>query len=69
MISADLPDRSALDYRARLSPWCIVQLSPDLKHTTVQRFRKRSAAEEYLKAVRQLNRDRIYQIVFDLEAN
>lgn len=55
-------------YRDQLSPWCIVQLLPDAQYTIVQKFRRRSDAEEYLKALRRLNRTLNYTIVFNIDA-
>ena len=52
-------------YRDALAPWCIVQHLPQMQHTVIARFRKRSDAEEYLKVVKRLNPAIAYEIMFD----
>jgi len=54
-----------MTYRDRLSPWCIIELLPNLQRSTLYRFRSRSAAEECLKVLRRFNFG-TYEIVFDI---
>ena len=62
-----------MSYRDRLSPWCIIQLLPQMQRfskgeatqTVVARFRKRNDAEAHLQALRRLNLTLQYEIVFD----
>lgn len=62
-----------MSYRDQLSPWCIIQLLPQMQRfskgeatpTVVARFRKRNDAEAHLQALRRLNPALQYEIVFD----
>ncbi|WAL61992.1 hypothetical protein [Thermocoleostomius sinensis] len=54
-----------MNYRDRLSPWCIIQLLPKMQRSVVARFRKRHDAEAHLRALRRLNPALHYEIVFD----
>ncbi|BAU11521.1 unknown protein [Leptolyngbya sp. NIES-3755] len=53
-----------MTYRDRLSPWCIIELLPNLQRSILYRFRSRSAAEECLKVLRRF-KSGYYEIVFD----
>lgn len=55
-----------MSYYDRLTPWCIVCCRPGAQTLIIQRFRKRSEAEEHLKILRRLSPDAVYEIVFDL---
>ncbi len=52
-------------YRDKLSPWCVVHQMPDLQHSVVVRFRRRSFAEEHLKVLQRMNPAHLYEIMFD----
>jgi hypothetical protein len=52
-------------YSVQLHPWCIVRFLPNLQRSIIQRFRKRTEAEEYLKALKRLLPETNHQIVFD----
>lgn len=54
-----------MSYRDRLSPWCIIQLLPQMQRSVVARFRKRNDAEAHLRALQRLNPSLPYEIVFD----
>jgi hypothetical protein len=59
-------DFAASRYRDRLQGWCIIQLLPNLQRVVVRRFRKRNDAEDHLKALRRLEPDAVFIILFDL---
>ena len=69
MIPASQPNRSgdiaASNYWQRLHPWCIIRLLPKMQRIVVQRFRYRSQAEDYLKALRRTFPNAIHEIIFD----
>ena len=70
MIPASQPngagDSSAVsNYWQRLHPWCIIRLLPKMQRIVVQRFRYRSQAEAYLKALRRTFPNATHEIVFD----
>lgn len=70
MIPAQSPmgsaDRFAAEnYWHQLHPWCVIRLMPNVQRIVVQRFRKRSQAEEYLKVVKRLVPTATHHIVFD----
>ena len=56
---------AGLIYRAQLCPWCIVRFLPNLQRSVIQRFCKRTEAEEYLKILKRLLPATNHQIVFD----
>ncbi len=55
-----------MNYCDRLSPWCIVQLFPDLQHREIIRFRRRNDAREHLQILQRLNREGHYEMIFDV---
>ncbi len=55
-----------MSYYDRLTPWCIIRCLPGAQTLIIQRFRKRTEAEEHLKILRRLSPDAVYEIVFDL---
>jgi hypothetical protein len=56
-----------MNYRNQLSPWVIYQLLPNCQRLLVERFRRRSEAEAYLKALQRLQSQAEFTIVFELE--
>lgn len=54
-------------YRARLNPWVIVRLLPNMQRTIVGRFRSRSDADGHLQCLRQLIPHASFVVVFDLQ--
>jgi hypothetical protein len=57
-----------MNYRNQLSPWVIYQLLPNCQRLLVERFRRRSEAEAYLKALQRLQSQAEFTIVFELES-
>lgn len=58
-----MPDPSS--YRSRLSPWCIIQHLPNMRHQIIARHRKRPDAEAQLRLLRQLSPSQTYELMFD----
>ena len=56
-------------YRARLNPWVIVRLLPNMQRTIVGRFRSRSDADGHLQCLRQLIPHASFVVVFDLQSD
>jgi hypothetical protein len=54
-----------MSYRDRLAPWCIFCLLPHAQRKLVARLRRRSDAEECLKALQRMNPDYDYVLIFD----
>ncbi|MGV0028623.1 hypothetical protein [Phormidesmis priestleyi] len=54
-----------MTYRNQLSPWCIIQKLPNLQNIAVVRLRRRPEVEDYLKALKRLNPQGDYEIIFD----
>ena len=54
-------------YQARLYPWAIARLLPNMQRTIVGRFRSRSDADGHLQCLRQLIPHASFVVVFDLE--
>jgi hypothetical protein len=52
------------NYRASIMPWCVVQLLPKMQRAIVARFRKRNDATAHLQALRRLNPQAIYEVIF-----
>ena len=50
----------------RHTPWCIICSLPNARTVIVQRFRRRSDAEEALRLLRRLQPGMYYGIVFDV---
>jgi hypothetical protein len=58
-------DRQSASYRERLSPWCIIRLLPEMQRIVVCRCRKRNDALDHVQALKRLNRQAIYEVIFD----
>lgn len=73
MIPVDPPSPTAANaiarfrhtYQQSLHPWCVVRQTPNLQNQIVARFRRRSHAEEYLRAAQRLQPTFTYVIIFD----
>jgi hypothetical protein len=52
-------------YRKQLSPWALYQHLPECRRVLVQRFRRRSEAEECLKVLQRKQPDADFKIVFE----
>ncbi len=65
MIPVEPSISAGFNCSVQLYPWCIVRFLPNLQRSVIQRFRKRSEAEEYLKALKRLLPEASHQIVFD----
>jgi hypothetical protein len=57
-------DLSRGSYRESIMSWCVVQLLPDAKRSIVARFRKRNDATAHCQALKRLQPDAIYEVVF-----
>lgn len=55
-----------MTYQQQLTPWVIHKFLPDLKQLTVSRFRRRTEAEAYLKALRQAQPNSKFELIFDV---
>jgi hypothetical protein len=65
MIPADRMTVAGSIYRARLFPWAVMRLLPNCQRSVLARFRKRNAAEEYVRSLHLVERDWVCEIVFD----
>lgn len=54
-----------MTYQQRLNPWVVNKLLPNLKQLTVSRFRRRNEAEAYLKAMKQMQPQSTFALLFD----
>lgn len=54
-----------MTYRNRLFPWCIVQQLPKMQRIVVCRCRSRNHAIEHRQVLHRLNRNAVYEVVFD----
>jgi hypothetical protein len=54
-------------YQARLYPWAIARLLPNMQRTIVGRFRSRSDADGHLQCLRQLIPQASFVVVFDCQ--
>lgn len=54
-----------MSYQQRLNPWVIHRLLPNLKQLTVNRFRRRTDAEAYLRVLRQVQPHAKFAITFE----
>jgi hypothetical protein len=61
----DLPQ--LMSYQDSLRPWVIYQLLPNCQRLTVDRFRHRSEADNYLQVLQRLQPQAEYAIVFEME--
>ncbi|MBF2029333.1 MAG: hypothetical protein NW224_03005 [Leptolyngbyaceae cyanobacterium bins.302] len=55
-----------MSYQQRLNPWVVNKLLPNLKQLTVSRFRRRNEAEAYLKALKQMQPQSHFALLFDV---
>jgi hypothetical protein len=55
--------------QARLYPWAIARLLPNMQRTIVGRFRSRSDADGHLPCLRQLIPHGSFVVVFDCQAD
>jgi hypothetical protein len=55
--------------QARLYPWAIARLLPNMQRTIVGRFRSRSDADGHLQCLRQLIPNASFVVVFDCQAD
>ena len=53
-----------MSYADRLRSWCIIRCLPNAQTITVARFRRRNDAEEYLKCLRTLMPDGVFELIF-----
>ena len=58
-----------MSYQHQLSPWVIHKLLPNLKQSTINRFRRRNDAEAYLKVLKQSQPHAQFAITFDSGQN
>lgn len=67
MIPADWPESTAINspYRDQPHLWCIICQLPNMQRLVVNRFRRRSHAEESLKILQRVSPEHAYQIIFD----
>ncbi len=54
-----------MDYQARLNPWVVSKLLPNLKQLSVIRFRRRNDAEAYLRVLKEMQPQGDFAISFD----
>lgn len=54
-----------MDYQARLNPWVVSKLLPNLKQLAVIRFRRRNDAEAYLRVLKEMQPQGKFAISFD----
>ena len=54
-----------MSYQNQLTPWVVHKLLPNLKHLTINRFRRRPDAEAYLKVLTQSQPYAQFAITFD----
>ncbi|MGV0026412.1 hypothetical protein [Phormidesmis priestleyi] len=55
-----------MSYQNSLSPWVIYRRLPDFQRQFIQRFRRRTHAEEYLKAIQSLYPHAEFEIVYEI---
>ncbi|PSB20502.1 hypothetical protein C7B61_01930 [filamentous cyanobacterium CCP1] len=58
-----------MSYQDSLRPWVIYQLLPNCQRLTVDRFRHRSEADNYLRVLKRLQPHAEYTIVFEMEVS
>ena len=63
----DLPQ--LMSYQDSLHPWVIYQLLPNCQRLTVDRFRHRNEADNYLRVLQRLQPHAEYAIVFEMEVS
>ena len=57
-----------MNYREKLNNWAVVRLLPKMQRVVVERFRKESDADGYVKILRQLQPDSEFIVMFDLQS-
>ncbi len=55
-----------MSYQNSLSPWVIYRYLPNLQRQFIDRFRRRTHAEEYLKVIQRLSPDAEFEIVYEI---
>ena len=53
-----------MTYKERLSPWCVVRHLPQSQGQVIARFRRRTNAEDHLRAIEKIAPPAEYSIVF-----
>lgn len=56
-----------MPYSDQLSPWVVYRLLPNCQHILLERFRKRSNAEDYARVLKQMQPPFDLAIVFEVE--
>lgn len=54
-----------MTYRDSLFPWCIIRLLPKMQCIVVCRCRNRNHAQAQMQALKRLNRQAVYEVIFD----
>jgi len=54
-----------MPYSENLFPWCIILCLPNTRTIVIERFRRRSDAEAYLRILRQIHPQADYSIRFE----
>ncbi len=54
-----------MPYSDQLSPWVVYRLLPNCQRLLMERFRKRSNAEDYVRVLQQLQPSSKFTIVFE----
>ncbi len=54
-----------MSYSEILFPWCIILCLPNARTIVIERFRRRSDAEAYLRILSQINPQANHSIMFD----
>ena len=54
-----------MTYFEKLHPWCLIRLLPNCQRIVVARFRKRNDADEHLRVLQRLVKNRTFVIIFD----
>lgn len=55
----------AMNYAERPQPWCVIRLQPNLQHSVLNRFQRRTEAEAHLKVLQQMTPSASYTMMFD----
>ncbi|MBD2020259.1 hypothetical protein H6F43_08675 [Leptolyngbya sp. FACHB-36] len=55
-----------MTYQQQLTPWVIHNLLPNLKQSTMSRFRRRAEAEAYLRLLQRTHPNSRFEIIFDV---
>ncbi|MEG3857590.1 hypothetical protein [Microcoleus sp. herbarium12] len=54
-----------MTYFEKLHPWCLIRLLPNCQRIVVARFRKRNDADEHLRVLQRLVKNRTFVIIFE----